>query len=520
MKQDKTPLLDAINQLIDSKPAYFRIPGHRLDKGISSRWTKRTGTGIFAYDVTETPYTDDLHCPEGAIKEAQELLAELYKADRSFFLVNGTTCGNEAMILTAVHEGQKIMVARNAHKSAMMGLIISGAEPVYVMPDIIDEWGIQGGISPGQVRKTFEENPECKALFMVSPSYYGVVSDIEEIARICHEYGALLLVDEAHGGHVYFGDRSDASFPKGALECGADMCVQSMHKVTGALTQSSVLHVKLRNLKHQNVDNSIDIDKLCANLHIVQSTSPNYILMTSLDCARYELAQNGKEMVLEAKRLCEYAREKINAISGFRCMGREILGEENFDKISKNSVCAIDTTRLVISAKDLGITGFELDEILFTQYQVNMELSDFENVVAVVTYANTVMDMDRLVEACRKISQNRCDVNKTASSNSINKRLPGIPVQKLTPRQAYFTKAEEIDWKDSVGKISAEMIAPYPPGIPIIYPGEVISQEIWDYLEAFRRDGRHIHGSKDGKLNKINVCNPEGTKIDTNVLNI
>ena len=307
---------------------------------------------------------------------------------------------------------------------------------------------------------------------MVSPSYYGVVSDIEEIARICHEYGALLLVDEAHGGHVYFGDRSDASFPKGALECGADMCVQSMHKVTGALTQSSVLHVKLRNLKHKNVDNSIDIDKLCANLHIVQSTSPNYILMTSLDCARYELAQNGKEMVLEAKRLCEYAREKINAISGFRCMGREIL----------------------------------------TQYQVNMELSDFENVVAVVTYANTVMDMDRLVEACRKISQNRCDVNKTASSNSINKRLPGIPVQKLTPRQAYFTKAEEIDWKDSVGKISAEMIAPYPPGIPIIYPGEVISQEIWDYLEAFRRDGRHIHGSKDGKLNKINVCNPEGTK--------
>ena len=182
MKQDKTPLLDAINQLIDSKPAYFRIPGHRLDKGISSRWTKRTGTGIFAYDVTETPYTDDLHCPEGAIKEAEELLAELYKADRSFFLVNGTTCGNEAMILTAVHEGQKIMVARNAHKSAMMGLIISGAKPVYVMPDIIDEWGIQGGISPKQVRKTFEENPECKALFMVSPSYYGVVSDIEEIA--------------------------------------------------------------------------------------------------------------------------------------------------------------------------------------------------------------------------------------------------------------------------------------------------------------------------------------------------
>lgn len=496
MNQNKTPLLDAINKLIDSEPAYFRIPGHRLDKGISSRWTDRTGTKIFAYDVTETPYTDDLHSPEGAIKEAQGLLAELYKSDKSYFLVNGTTCGNEAMILTAAFEGQKIMVARNAHKSAMMGLIISGAKPVYIMPEVIDEWGIQGGISPSAVRNTFEENPDCKALFIVSPSYYGIVSDIQEIANICHEYGALLLVDEAHGGHVYFNNENDNIFPKGALQTGADMCVQSMHKVTGALTQSSVLHVKQRKLIQQNVDNSIDLEKLSANLHIVQSTSPNYLLMTSLDCARYELAQHGADMLKSALKLAEYTRNTINSINGFKCMGTEVIGI--------NSVCALDTTRLVISAKELGITGFELDELLFEKYKVNMELSDYENVLAVVTYANTFEDMERLINACRKISRSRKN-NYRISEKTKNKKLPDIPIQKETPREAYFSKTEVIKWEDAIGKISAEMIAPYPPGIPVIYPGEIINEEVWNYLEDFRRDGRHIHGSKDGKLDTIKV---------------
>ena len=201
--QDKTPLLDAITEFIETKPAYFRIPGHRLEHGISSKWTDKVGKEVFAYDVTETPFTDDLHSPEGAIEEAQELLSELYHADKSFFLVNGTTCGNEAMLLSAAFEGQEVMIARNAHKSAMMGLIMSGAKPVYVMPEILDEWGLQGGITSKQVRRTFEEHPKCRALFLVSPSYYGITSDLKAIADVCHEYGALLLVDEAHGVGVF-----------------------------------------------------------------------------------------------------------------------------------------------------------------------------------------------------------------------------------------------------------------------------------------------------------------------------
>ncbi len=479
--QEKTPLLDAITEFIETKPAYFRIPGHRLERGISKRWTDKVGTEIFAYDVTETPLTDDLHGAEGAILEAQELLQELYRSDKSFFLVNGTTCGNEAMLLSAALEGEEVLIARNAHKSAMMGLILSGAKPVYVMPEIFDEWGLQGGIRPEMVRKTFEEHPQAKAFFLVSPSYYGIVSDIQAIAEICHEFGAMLLVDEAHGGHVYFHEK----LPKGALEQGADLCVQSMHKVTGALTQSSVLHIKSQ---------LADKERVAANLHLVQSTSPNYLLMTSLDCARYELAMHGEEMMEQALAMAEYARKNIQKIEGFRCVDGSAAGQA--------AIAGVDMTRLVISARDLGLTGFALEELLYEKYAVNMELADYENVLAVVTYANTQEEMDRLIAACAEIASKYAEKKEITDSAPA---LPGLPLQILTPRKAYFSETEEILWQQAAGRISAEMIAPYPPGIPIIYPGERITQEVWDYLEQFRRDKRHIHGSRDGKLEIIKV---------------
>lgn len=484
--QNKTPLLDAITAFQETKPAYFRIPGHRLERGISSRWTQRVGTEIFGYDVTETPYTDDLHKPEGAIKEAEELLQDLYQTDKSYFLVNGSTCGNEAMIIASVLEGEEIMVARNAHKSAMMGLIISGAKPVYVGPRILDEWGLQGGISSQDVEQCFTEHPNCKALFMVSPSYYGITADLAAIASVCHEHGAALLVDEAHGGHLYF----HKALPKGALEQGADMCVQSMHKVTGALTQSSVLHIRSQ---------LVDIDRVSSALHIVQSTSPNYLLMTSLDCARFELAMHGQEMMQQALTLATLAREEIRKIKGFDCMGSEVTG--------KAGIAGIDETRLVITAKELGLTGFELEELLFQKYAVNMELADYENALAIVTYANTREDMERLIDACRLISK-ELTVNDTNVINrhwkkTENPAFPALPEQVMTPRQAYFAQTIQIPWQEAVGRISAEMVAPYPPGIPILYAGERITPEVWEYLEKFRKDGRHIHGAENGKIQVI-----------------
>lgn len=490
MNQDRTPLLDAVTELIETNPAYFRIPGHRLDKGISPRWTDKVGTEIFTYDVTETPLTDDLHSPEGAIEDAQRLLSELYGADRSFFLVNGSTCGNEAMIIGAACEGEKIMIARNAHKSAMMGLVLSGAKPVYVMPEVIGDWAIQGAIPVESVRKAFEENPDCKALFLVSPSYYGICSDLAAIADICHAYHALLMVDEAHGGHVYFHEK----LPVGALEAGADVCVQSMHKVTGALTQSSVLHIK-----YHGVGESA-LARIVQNLQLVQSTSPSYLLMTSLDCARYELAMNGKNMMERALSLAEYARERIAGIAGFRCLDKKWT----------------DRTRLVISARDIGLTGYALEKLLFEEYAVNMELADYENALAIVTYANEKEDMDRLIAACTEIS--RKHACQTSLQNLDKKNacpsFPPIPQQVMTPRKAYFSEVRSVRWQEAVGKISGQMIAPYPPGIPVIYPGERISQKVWEYIECFRKDGRHMHGAdQSGKLDWVKVIYCVDSKV-------
>lgn len=493
MDQKKTPLLDAVRDLIDTNPTYFRIPGHRLERGISSRWTDQVGNRIFAYDVTETPFTDDLHAPEGAIREAQELLRDLYGADESFFLVNGTTCGNEAMIISAAFEGEEIMVVRSAHKSAMMGLVLSGAKPVYVMPEVIEDWGLQGTILPERVRALFQEHPHCGALFLVSPTYYGICSDLQAIADICHENNALLLVDEAHGAHLYFDKLGKVDKKRGALECGADICVQSMHKVTGALTQSSVLHIKNHGVREDA------LLRVAENLHLVQSTSPSYLLMISLDCARYELAMHGREMYQKAAELAAYARMKINGIEGFACL--ELMG---FD--------AWDSTRLVISARELGISGFALDEILFSQYNVNVELSDHENVLAIVTYANEKEELDRLIYACCSIGAeygSKFKTNKGKNDTHVIKgqlRFPSLPEQCMTPRRAYFSKKKRIAWQEAVGAVSGQVIAPYPPGIPVIYPGERISREAWEYIECFRKEGRHIHGAnRDGELDSIQI---------------
>ena len=472
--QTKTPLVDALKNFDKISPAYFCIPSHHRGKGASSSFTEVFGKTVLKYDLTETPLTDDLHEADGAIKEAESLASELFGSDRTFFLVNGTTCANEAMIISSVCEGEKILVARNCHKSVLMGMIISGASPVYIEPEISGVFSAFGSISPEKVKLAFKNHPDIKAFILTSPTYYGIGSDLQKIADICHSHGALLLVDEAHGSHFAFSDK----LPKTALSCGADMVSQSTHKTLNSMTQSSMLHVK---------GSLVDISKVDAALKIVQSTSPSYILMASLDAARQNAALNGRTAVCRMLDITSYIRSTLSSIDGVSC-------PENVDG---NEVFSFDKTRIVFSVK--GISGFYLSEILFEKYNICCEMADNYNVVSIIGSSDSYEDADRLINAVKEIAA-------TVNSGKIKEfSLPPMPPIAMTPRKAFFAKSTRTNFKDSVGKVSAEMIAPYPPGIPVIYPGEVITEEIYEFISEAIKDGRHIHGFSDKSMETIKI---------------
>ena len=479
--QSRMPLYEAVMAYNKRRPAFFRIPGHRYERGINPVWREQVGDEIFRFDLTETTLTDDLHHASGPILEAQQLAAELWGADYSHFLVNGSTCGNQVMVVTASHGGAKIAIPRNAHKSVLMGLIIGGGQPVYIMPQIETQWGLHGGITPQQVEEMFRQNPDCKGVLVVSPTYYGITSDLEGIAKVCHAHDAILMVDEAHGAHCYFSDK----LPRGAIEQGADMAVQSIHKVTGSLTQSSMIHIKSDRVRKSLLE---------ANLMLVQSTSPSYLLMTSLDCARQHMAMEGAKMIDRAVELSDDARERIRRIPGLACAGKELIG--------RAGIHDLDTTRLILSAADIGITGFGLKKLLFDDYDIEVELPDYRNVVAIVTYANVREEIDKLVEALEDISRRFAPQGAPLPPGE---KLPPQPEYVLSPRAAYFNERERVPWVECRGRIVAEMIAPYPPGIPVIYQGERMSAEVWDYIEAFRQRNGHIHGPSDPTLSTLLV---------------
>lgn len=476
--QRLTPLFSAIQEYNKLKPAYFKIPGHRYEQGIDPLFREAVGDRVFCFDLTETSMTDDLHNASGVIKEAEELAAELWGADYTHFLVNGTTCGNEAAVITACVGGGKIAIPRNAHKSVLMGLIIGGGNPVYIMPELEPIWGLHGGITPTQVEAMFAANPDCRAVMVTSPTYFGIVSDIKGIAEVCHKHGAFLMVDEAHGAHCYFSEK----LPLGSLQAGADMVIQSIHKVTGSLGQSSMLHVK---------SELVDRVLLEANLHLVQSTSPSYLLMTSLDMARHDMSLRGAEMIDEALELAKAARVEINAIPGMSCAGRELIG--------KAGIYDLDETRLTISAAALGITGFRLQEILFEEFKVDLEQADYYDALAIVTFANCKEDMGKLIEALKVIAQRFAEGKPLQPAT----KLPSLPEYVMSPREAYFSKKKRVAWEECKGKISGEMIAPYPPGIPVIYNGERVSKQVWDFLNEYKARQGHLQGPSDPTLDTL-----------------
>ena len=549
MNQKRTPLIDAIRSFRDEKNAYFRIPGHREERGADERAVRLLGKKAFRSDLTEAEGLDDLHAPRGPILHAERLAAEYFGSDRCWFLVNGTTCGNEAMILSAVKEGEKILVPRNAHKSVLMGLILSGAVPVWVNPEYDRYWGLTGAVTPTAVEKALERDPGIRAVFLVSPTYYGICSDIAAIADICHKKGMPLLVDEAHGAHLYAekpensqsrmyapqeqdrrkqqngsacqesltqqenqiqrkdltrrDDRQQENLEQkacGAIRLGADMCAQSTHKTVGSFTQSSMLHIKSSLISEERAD---------AALKLVMSTSPSYLLMASLDGARHLMAQNGTSLMGRACRLAAKARKGLARIEGVEVWTPERSGEGQIFSP------AADPLRLVFSLRRHGLTGYALQKRLYEESGISLELADQQLVVAVITWGNTEKDIDRLVQAVRRVARRSPLVSggKYARRNAAPQ--PSFEVV-MTPREAFFADTESIPLENAAGETAADSVIPYPPGIPLLNPGERITEEILQRILQYRNSGLPVHGMADPSMQTIRIVKHTAMSAEAN----
>lgn len=477
--QSKTPLYDAVMRVINDKPTPFSIPSHKFGQGIHPKCEEFAE--VFKMDSGEMVGTDDLHMPEGPIKEAQELAAEAWGADQTYFLVNGTSCGIISILSAVASEGEKIIIPRNTHKSIVSGLIFSGAQPVYIPAEIDKEKGLVGGIKPETLEQAYIENPDAKGFFNVSTTYHGICNDTKKLAEITHKHGGVFIADEAHGNHSYF----HPDLPKGALTLGADASCQSTHKMSGSLIQSSMLHIK---------KGKFDTNKLKSNLSMMQTTSPSFLLLASLDLARSNLALHGETIMESLLEMSTNARKKLSKIPGIEVVGKEVIGS--------NGIVDYDMLRFVISARQLGIEGYELIKILRNDYNIEYEFGDYYYAVNIMGVGTQQEDVNKLVFAIEDIASK---YKGQQDSLTWEDQLPDIPPQIVTPREAYFAETEYIPWQDAKGRVSAQMLVPYPPGIATILPGEMITDDVWHFLRDMIAKGQRVHGLIDEGLELIKV---------------
>lgn len=491
MDQTKTPYFQALLDYVDAGVIPFHTPGHKQGVGMDRAFREFVGDNICSIDLTPMPGIDDLLQPTESIKEAQELAAEAYGADHTFFLVNGSTSGNQCMMMAAVNPGDKIAVPRNAHKSMLGGLVMSGAHPIYMQPEVDDALHMDNCVTPETIQATLAQHPDVKAVYVVSPTYYGVAADLASIMRIAHDAGKIVLVDEAWGPHFHF----HPALPLSATAARADLSINSTHKMLSAFSQCAMLHA---------IGPRVRLDRLKAVLKMFLSTSPNLPMVASLDVARKQMATEGAALLSSTIELAEETRRRLNAIDGVYCFGEELQ--------RRPGVFDLDPTKVTITVKDLGYTGYEASEILRRRYNVQVELADLFNVVALFTIGTTQNAADRLVLGVSELAREDRAVDIFSPSGVLERRvkrgtyrLPKIPPMRMLPRDAFLADTEFVKFKESRGRICAETISPYPPGIPVISPGEELTAEIIDYLLLEFKAGVRMQGPYDDELKRIRV---------------
>ncbi|MDK2821301.1 MAG: arginine decarboxylase [Clostridia bacterium] len=479
LDQTKTPIFTAVKKYIDEGVIPFHVPGHKQGRALPE-FKEYIGERTLAMDLTCVPGLDNICNPHDVIKEAEELMAAAYGADHAFFLVNGTTSGIQAMILAVCQPGDKIIIPRNAHRSALGGLILSGARPVYIEPEVNVDYGISMGITPENLKKTLEEHPDVKAVFVISPNYYGTVPSLKQIVEISHSYDIPVLVDEAHGAHLKF----HPSLPMSSMEAGADLAAVSSHKLGGSMTQTSVLLAQ---------GDRINFRQIKAVLNLSQTTSPSYVLLSSLDIARKQLAINGRQRLEQVLDITKLIRGELSKIDGLSLMGKEVT--------SLPGCSDLDPTKITINVQGLGLSGYEMESILREEYKIQVELSDLYNVLLLVSIGDDYHTANRIIEAFRDIAV------KHSLKNIVKfyPPLPSIPRMAVLPREAFYGQTCNLELEYAEGEISAEVITAYPPGIPLICPGEVITREVIDYINLLKEEQADLQGPEDPELKYIRV---------------
>lgn len=440
------------------------------------------GENALSIDLINIAPLDDLHNPHGIIQEAQEIAAEAFGADRTFFSVQGTSGAIMAMIMSVVGPGDKILVPRNVHQSITAAVVWSGALPVFMTPDWDPELGIAHGVKVSTVEATLDQHPDAKAVLVINPTYYGVAADLEAIVEVAHERGVPVLVDEAHGVHLCFHEE----LPLSAMQAGADIAATSVHKLGGSLTQTSILNLQGPRVSPRRVQT------ILSNL---TTTSTSYILLASLDMARKHLAMHGRELLDEAVRLAQWTRKEINKIPGLYCFGPEKLGEVS-------SRFAFDPTKLCINVTKLGVPGIEIEKLLREEFNIEVELSDLYNVLCLITLGDTRANLDALIEALRQLAAR---FYQQRAVRHYEVKLPTTPILAMSPREAFYAETESVPLMEAEGRVIAEMIKVYPPGIPIVLPGEIVSAENLAYVQECIDAGLPVQGPDDATIRTVRV---------------
>ncbi|MBP3040613.1 aminotransferase class I/II-fold pyridoxal phosphate-dependent enzyme, partial [Bacillaceae bacterium Marseille-Q3522] len=428
MSQFDTPLFSGLLQHAKQNPVQFHIPGHKKGLGIDPAFREFIGENALSIDLINIGPLDDLHQPKGIIKQAQDLAAEAFGADYTFFSVQGTSGAIMTMIMAVCGPGDKIIVPRNVHKSVMSAIVFSGAVPIFIHPEIDKELGISHGITVDAVEKALQQYPDAKGLFVINPTYFGISADLKQIVELAHSYNIPVLVDEAHGVHIHFHDK----LPMSAMQANADMSATSVHKLGGSMTQSSILNIKGTLVNHKRV-HSI--------LSMLTTTSTSYLLLASLDVARKRLATEGKELLDKTIDLAQSLRKRINEINSLYCVGEEIL--------QTKAAFDYDPTKLIISVKELGISGYDVELWLRENYHIEVELSDLYNILCIITPGDSEKEGNILVNALRELAVAFKKTEKKANPEVL---LPQIPLLALTPRDAFYTDTELVPFDNSEGR--------------------------------------------------------------------